>query len=70
MKTISTTDCKRFDNSCYHHQYIANWIAVIMLRVLIGHTTINKIIHKIKGSLFLIWNFLKFWLGAPDLFDE
>jgi len=24
MKTISTTYCKRFDNSCYHHQCIAN----------------------------------------------
>ena len=24
MKTIQTTYCKRFDNSCYHHQCIAN----------------------------------------------
>ena len=26
------------DNSCYHHQCIANWTAVIMLQVLIGHS--------------------------------
>jgi len=38
MKTISTTYCKRFDNSCYHHQCIANWTAAIMLQVLIGHS--------------------------------
>jgi len=38
MTTIQTTFCKRFDNSCYHHQCIANWTAVIMLQVLIGHS--------------------------------
>ena len=38
MKTISTTYCKRFDDYCYHHQYVANWTAVIMLHVLIGHS--------------------------------
>jgi len=38
MKTTQTTYCKRFDNSCYHHQCIANWTAVIMLQVLIGHS--------------------------------
>jgi len=25
MKTIQMTYCKRFDNSCYHHQCIANF---------------------------------------------
>jgi len=35
MKTISTTYCKRFDNSRYHHRCIANWTAVIILQVLI-----------------------------------
>jgi len=34
MKTISKTCCKRFDNSCYHHQCIANRTAVILLQVL------------------------------------
>ena len=38
MKTISTTYYKCFDNSSYHHQCIANWTAVIMLEVLIGHS--------------------------------
>jgi len=38
MKTIETTYWKRFDNSCYHHQCIANWTAVVMLQVLIGHS--------------------------------
>jgi len=28
MKQMQTTYCKRFDNSCYHHQCIANWTAV------------------------------------------
>jgi len=28
MKTISTTYCRRFDNSCYHHQCFADWTAV------------------------------------------
>jgi len=32
------TYCKRFDNSCYHHQCIANLLAVITLQVLIGHS--------------------------------
>ena len=32
------TYCKRFDNSCYHHQCIANRTAVILLQVLIGHS--------------------------------
>jgi len=30
-KTIKMTYCKRFDNSCYHHQCIANRTAVILL---------------------------------------
>jgi len=30
-------NCKRFDNSCYHHQCIANRTAVILLQVLNGH---------------------------------
>ena len=38
MKTISTTYCKRFDNSCYHHQCIVDWTAVIILQVHIGHS--------------------------------
>ena len=46
-ETISTTYCKRFKNSCYHHQCIANWTAVIMLQVLIGHTG-DKRCEKIK----------------------
>jgi len=37
-KTIQLTYCKRFDNSCYHHQCIANRTAVILLQVLIGHS--------------------------------
>ena len=41
MRTIKTTYCKRFDNSCYHHQCIANWTAVIMLQVLIIHIGLN-----------------------------
>jgi len=32
------TYCKRFDNFCYHHRCIANWTAVIMLQVLVGHS--------------------------------
>jgi len=34
MKAVSTTYCRRVDNSCYHHQCIANWTAVILLQVL------------------------------------
>jgi len=34
-KTIQMTNCKRFDNSCYHYQCIANWTAV---QVRIGHS--------------------------------
>jgi len=30
MKTIQTTYCKRFGNSCYHHQCIANYLAGFM----------------------------------------
>ena len=29
MKMMQTTYCKRSDNSCYHHQCIANWRAVV-----------------------------------------
>ena len=49
MKTISTTYCKRFDNSYYHHQCIANWTAVIMLQVLIGHSG-EKRCEKMKNA--------------------
>jgi len=34
MKTISPTHRRRFDDSCYHHHCIVNWIAVILLQVL------------------------------------
>jgi len=27
--------CRRLDNSCYHHQFIYNWTAVILLQVFI-----------------------------------
>jgi len=37
IENDTTTYCKGFDNSCYHHQCIAYWTAVIMLQVLIGH---------------------------------
>ena len=46
MKTIQTTYRKRFDNSCYHHQCIANWTAVIMLQVLIGRSRVENNISK------------------------
>jgi len=48
MKMISTTYCKRFDNSCYH-QCIANWTAVIMMQVLIGHWG-EKRCEKMKNA--------------------
>jgi len=50
MKTISTTYCKRFDNSRYHHRCIANWTAVIILQVLIGHSGENRC-EKMKNAL-------------------
>ena len=46
MKMMSTTYCKRFDSASYH-QCIANWTAVIMLQVLIGHSGENRC-EKIK----------------------
>ena len=51
MKTISTTYCRRFDNSCYHHQCISGFI-VLFLKIcstILG-TTIPKI-YKIVGLL-------------------
>ena len=49
MKMIQTTNCKRFDNSCYHHQCVANWTAEIMLQVFIGHSG-EKRCEKMKNA--------------------
>ena len=52
MKTIQMTCCKRFNNSCYRRQCIANWTAVIMLQVLIGHSGEKRCekMKNVKGS--------------------
>ena len=47
-KTIQLTYCKSFDSSCYHHQCIVNWSAVILLQVLIG--LMEKNAAKIKNA--------------------
>ena len=51
MKTISTTYCRRFDNSCYHHQCISGFI-VLFLKIcstILGTTIPKK--YKILGLL-------------------
>ena len=48
MKTTQTTYCKRFDNSCYHHQCIADGTAVIMLQVLM--VSQEKSAVKVKNA--------------------
>jgi len=52
MKTISTTYCKRFLKSCYHHQCIANLTVVIMLQVLIGHSEEKRCEKEKREGLF------------------
>ena len=58
MKTIQMTYCKRFGNSCYHHQCIANWTAVVMLQVLIGLAKLEFAFSvMLFGSYVFISNF-------------
>jgi len=42
MKTISTTYCRRFDNSCYRHQCIANCAICRCLQYVVGIVFIGR----------------------------
>ena len=64
MKKISTTYCRRFDNSCYHHQCIANGTAVILVQVLMvsqERNAVKKSYHleetssTIIGTRIIVW---------------
>ena len=52
MKTISMTYCKRFDNSCYHLQCIANWTAVILLQVRMASQEESAVKNEKHEGLF------------------
>jgi len=43
---------QRFGNSCYHHQYIANWTAVIMLQVLMATQEKSAVKNEKREGLF------------------
>ena len=66
MEMIQTTYCKHFDNSCYHHQYIANWTAVIMLQVLIGDSGERRC-EKMKNAITLLRMLIQFDIYKPKL---